>query len=169
MRSRPLLQVSFVLTSLILSRAQDVIGPSCFASSPAGGRTRITFLHQDAAGVRSLYLTLWSEDMRLVTCEVNSSPFVTQKYLSLCEREDSRGQDIIQGLNISLLLAPDAPCARVSSSVPKFAWHTRETGGTVGKTRRKRSWILPGTLWCGSGSKAGGYEQLGEDAEILYY
>ncbi|XP_076010124.1 uncharacterized protein LOC143003393 [Genypterus blacodes] len=36
------------------------------------------------------------------------------------------------------------------------------TGDTAeGKVRRKRAWIFPGTLWCGTGSKAIGYEQLG--------
>ncbi|XP_047448314.1 group 3 secretory phospholipase A2-like [Mugil cephalus] len=158
-KSGRLLEVAFLLSSLFLSRAQDAIGPSCLASSPVDGQRRVTFLRQDAAGVRVLYLTLWSEDMRLLTCEVNSSPLVTQTYLSLCERSESWGQEINQGLNISLLLASDNSC--VSSTAPKIARRANERDGAAGKTRRKRSWILPGTLWCGSGSKAGGYEQLG--------
>eukprot|EP00064_Thunnus_orientalis_P006737 superscaffoldBa00000715_g6755 len=50
------------------SEAQDVIGSghSCVRSNPAeDGQTRITFLREDTAGARSLYVTLWSEDMRL--------------------------------------------------------------------------------------------------------
>ncbi|XP_036454155.1 uncharacterized protein LOC118827048 [Colossoma macropomum] len=38
----------------------------------------------------------------------------------------------------------------------------RSLGHHVGaKIRQKRAWILPGTLWCGRGSTAGDYEQLG--------
>ncbi|KAI4878958.1 hypothetical protein NFI96_014458 [Prochilodus magdalenae] len=37
-----------------------------------------------------------------------------------------------------------------------------DTGHQAGaKIRRKRAWIFPGTLWCGHGSTAGNYEQLG--------
>uniref|UniRef100_A0A4W6G3Z8 phospholipase A2 n=1 Tax=Lates calcarifer TaxID=8187 RepID=A0A4W6G3Z8_LATCA len=151
-----LLQVFFALSSLILSKAQDVMGSghSCFRASPAGdGQTRVTFLREDAAGARSLYLTLWSEDMRLVTCEVNGNPLATERYRTLCDRSGAQGREITQRFNISgVLAAPDAPCAPVSSSA-----FTRPEG----RTRRKRAWILPGTLWCGRGSGAVKYEQLG--------
>ncbi|XP_044053183.1 group 3 secretory phospholipase A2-like isoform X2 [Siniperca chuatsi] len=158
-----LLQVVFALTSLILSKAEDVIGSghSCLRSRPADdGHTRVTFLRGDKAGVRSLYLSLWSEDMRLVTCEVNTDPLVTERYRSLCARSGAQGQEVTKMFNIGALLAPDAPCALVSSGAPKFTRRTRRDG-SEGKARRKRTWIFPGTLWCGTGSKAVGYEQLG--------
>ncbi|KAM4577688.1 uncharacterized protein PAE49_007400 [Odontesthes bonariensis] len=59
-----------------------------------------------------------------------------------------------------MVLAPDAPCVLASSRTPEFTNRTRGDGAER-KARRKRSWIFPGTLWCGSGSKAVGYEQLG--------
>ncbi|XP_056232867.1 group 3 secretory phospholipase A2-like isoform X1 [Seriola aureovittata] len=170
MQSRVLQQVIFSLSWLILSKAQDVIGSglSCLRYSPADahGQTRITFLREDAAGARSLYLTLWSEDMRLLTCEVTSSPLATERYRTLCDRSGTQSQEITRRLNISVLSAPDAPCALVSSSAPKFPRRTRRDG-TEGKARRKRAWILPGTLWCGKGNEAVRYEQLGmfEDAD----
>uniref|UniRef100_A0A3B4XAK3 phospholipase A2 n=1 Tax=Seriola lalandi dorsalis TaxID=1841481 RepID=A0A3B4XAK3_SERLL len=170
MQSRVLQQVIFSLSWLILSKAQDVIGSglSCLRYSPADadGQTRITFLREDAAGARSLYLTLWSEDMRLLTCEVTSSPLATERYGTLCDRSGTQSQEITRRLNISVLSAPDAPCALVSSSAPKFPRRTRRDG-TEGKARRKRAWILPGTLWCGKGNEAVRYEQLGmfEDAD----
>ncbi|XP_008279064.1 group 3 secretory phospholipase A2-like [Stegastes partitus] len=162
MKSRCVLRVAFVLSSLVLSKTQNVIGPelSCLTSSLADGKTRVTFLRQDAAGARYLYLSLWSEDLRLLTCEVNSNPFVTERYRTLCDRNASRTEEISQTFNMSVLLAPNAPCAFVSSSAQKFTKRTR-SDGTERKTRRKRAWILPGTLWCGSGSKAGKFEQLG--------
>ncbi|KAM6943978.1 group 3 secretory phospholipase A2-like [Lycodopsis pacificus] len=163
MQSSCMLQVVFVLSSLILSKAQHVIGSghSCLRSSPAEhGQTRITFLREDAAGVRSLYVSLWSEDTQPVICEVNTNPIVMDRYCSICDKSGTQDQEITQRFNISKLLSPDSPCALVSSSVPKFAKRTR-SDGTGGKVRRKRAWIFPGTLWCGTGSKAAGYEQLG--------
>lgn len=153
---------------LISSEAQDVVGSghSCLRSSPAdGGQTRVTFLREDTAGVRSLHFTLWSEDTRLVTCEVTADSLATERYRALCDRSGTQGQDIAQRFNISASLAPDAPCALVSSSAPKFSQRARRDGTEV-KARRKRAWIFPGTLWCGTGSKAVGYEQLGEDGKL---
>ncbi|XP_042344384.1 group 3 secretory phospholipase A2-like [Plectropomus leopardus] len=163
MQNRFPLQVIFALSSLILSKAQDVNGSdhSCLKSSAADdGKTRVTFLREDAAGVRSLYLTLWSEDTRPVACEVNTDPLVTDGYRTYCDTSGTQGQEIPQRFNISLLFAPDAPCALSSSSAPKFTRRTR-SDGSAGKTRKKRSWFFPGTLWCGTGSKASNYEQLG--------
>ncbi|XP_035022301.2 group 3 secretory phospholipase A2 [Hippoglossus stenolepis] len=132
-------------------------GESCLRSSPArDGHTRVTFLREDAWGARSLYLSLWSEDRRLVTCEVNSSPLATESYRTLCGRSDTQLQDeeFTRRFNFSVLAAPDSPCA------PQVSRRTRRTG-TEGKVRRKRGWLFPGTLWCGRGSEAVRYEQLG--------
>uniref|UniRef100_A0A673C3S1 phospholipase A2 n=1 Tax=Sphaeramia orbicularis TaxID=375764 RepID=A0A673C3S1_9TELE len=150
----------FVFTSLwlILLKVQDVVGSDhlCLRSSPAEDRqTRVTFLRQNA-GVRSLYLTVWSEDLRLVTCEINTNPLVTGSYDTFCKSSSSESQEINQRFNISIVLSPDAPCTPDAPSAQKF---TKSAG--EGKVRRKRSWIFPGTLWCGHGSRAGGYDQLG--------
>ncbi|XP_028435008.1 group 3 secretory phospholipase A2-like [Perca flavescens] len=159
MQSVCLLQVVSTLSLLILSKAQPAVGSgvSCLRSSPAAahdGHTRVTFLREDAAGVRALFLSLWSEDARPVTCEVNSDPLVTEKYRRLCDIS----HEVTRRFNISALLAPDSRfCAGVSSTAPKLP--RREE--TAGRARRKRAWMFPGTLWCGTGSKALGYEQLG--------
>ena len=163
MQSRFLLQVLLALSSLILSKARNVIGsgPSCLSSSPAeDGLTRVTFLREDAAGVRSLYLSMWSEDTRPVTCEVNTDPLVTERYIALCD--SAQDQNITKRFNISVLLAPESPCALVSSSAPGRT----TSDGTEEKVRRKRSWIFPGTLWCGTGSRAYGYDELGEAEKL---
>ena len=164
MQNRCLLQVLFASSLLVLSRAQYVIGsdPSCVRSSPAeDGRTRVTFLREDAAGVRSLYLSLWSEDARLLSCEGHTDPVVMESYGALCSTGGTQDQEIMRRFNISALLAPDAPCA------PKFSRRVRRDG-TEGKSRRKRAWFFPGTLWCGTGSKAAKYEQLGENESEFF-
>ncbi|XP_026176873.1 group 3 secretory phospholipase A2-like [Mastacembelus armatus] len=98
--------------------------------------------------------------MRLVACEVNTSPFVTESYATLCDRSESHGQEISLWLNMSIVLDPNAPCARHAPSAPTIPRRSRRDG-TEGKARKKRAWIFPGTLWCGKGSEAVRYEQLG--------
>uniref|UniRef100_G3PBF6 phospholipase A2 n=1 Tax=Gasterosteus aculeatus TaxID=69293 RepID=G3PBF6_GASAC len=165
MRRQCTLQVFFVLSLHVLSKAHYVIGsgPSCLRSSPAGlGQTRVTFLREDATGVRSLYVSLWSEDARPVTCQVNTNPTVTDRYFSVCNRSGGQGREIRRKFNTSILLSPGSPCKLASSGVPEFIFKRARRDATEGKVvRRKRAWIFPGTLWCGTGSKADEYEQLG--------
>ncbi|KAL6114473.1 pla2g3 [Pungitius sinensis] len=164
MQSKCMLHVFFVLSLYILCKAHYVIGsgPSCVRSSPAGlGQTRITFLREDATGVRSLYVSLWSEDTRQVTCQVNTNPIVTDRYFSICDRSSTQSREVLQRFNTSMLLSPDSPCKSASSSVPKFIKRTRRDVAKGKVVRRKRAWIFPGTLWCGTGSMADEYEQLG--------
>ncbi|KAK2902315.1 hypothetical protein Q8A73_012061 [Channa argus] len=147
-----------------LTRAQDVIGSghSCLRWSLDDRRqTRIAFLREEAAGgVRLLYCTLWSDDLQLLTCEVHTDPLVTERHRTVCDRSSTQDQHVAKKFNIGKLLFSDAPCARVTSSAPKFTRRTRRNL-TEGRIRRKRALILPGTLWCGKGSGAVKYEQLG--------
>lgn len=172
MKSRCVLQFFYFLSSIVLSKAQDMVGPtlSCFTSIRGNVQTRISFLHEDTVGVRSLHLTIWSQDMRLVTCTVNANPQITERYHSLCKTSNTRGQEVSYGFNISsiLLALQKADCAHLeASSASKLTRRTR-TDETERKARRKRAWIFPGTLWCGSGSTADGYEELGETAEFWF-
>lgn len=149
-----------------------MVGPGlyCFTSIRGNVQTRISFLHEDTVGVRSLYLTIWSQDMRLVTCTVNLSPQMTERYHSLCKTSNTRGQEVSYGFNISsiLLALQKADCAHLeASSASQLTIRTR-TDETERKARRKRAWIFPGTLWCGSGSTADGYEELGETTEFWF-
>lgn len=140
---------------LILTEAQYISPPdlSCLRSSPSDdGQARITFL-VDVAGVRTLYVSRWSEDQRLVMCERITDPLETQRYGGGCDPSDSQGHDIIRRFNVTSLVAPGAPCALVSAK-----------GEAEGKIRRKRGFVFPGTRWCGTGSSASRYDQLGEDS-----
>ncbi|XP_069380142.1 uncharacterized protein [Paralichthys olivaceus] len=160
MHIRLLHRLIFTLSSLILSTVMmgsGDSGDSCLRSSRTReGHTRVTFLREDASGARSLYLSLWSEDRTLVTCEVNSSPLATESYRTLCGRSDTQLQveEFTRRFNVSALAAPDAPCAPVSS-------RRSRRSRAEGKVRRKRGWLFPGTLWCGRGSEAVRYEELG--------
>lgn len=136
---------------LMLTEAQSMSPPdlSCLRSSPLDdGQARVTFL-ADVAGVRTLYVSRWSEDHQLVSCERIIDPVETERYGGSCDLSDSQGHEIMRGFNVSSLVASGAPCALVSAG---------------GEIRRKRRWIFPGTRWCGTGSSATRYDQLGEDS-----
>ncbi|XP_029017633.1 group 3 secretory phospholipase A2-like [Betta splendens] len=151
-----------LLVVLILSKPQEVmgLGHSCLKwRLDSDGQTRATFLREEGAtGARALYLSVWSASMRPVGCEFNSDPGVTERYRALCDGTESAQN--APGFNISALWAPDGPCARLTPGAPKFSGRARRDGSERG-ARRKRAWILPGTLWCGRGSEAVRYEQLG--------
>ncbi|KAK2837504.1 hypothetical protein Q5P01_014716 [Channa striata] len=163
MKSR-FLALFFTLPSLILSRAQDVMGPdfSCLRwSLDSHGQTRIAFLgREDAAGARLLYRTVWSKDLRMLKCEVNADPLVTDRFRSVCDRSGAQNPNMGRRFDVGTLVFSDAQCARVTSSAPWFPGRARRKR-TEGRVRRKRAWILPGTLWCGRGSEAVRYEELG--------
>lgn len=158
MQYRWLTLVLYALGARVVSAALGPGGLSCLKWAPAGdGLTRITFLGQDTSGARPLYLSRWTEDARLVSCELHSDSSVTERYHALCDASNGQGREVPLKFNLSVLLDPDAPCARVSSS---------SAPQSEGKRRRKRSWVFPGTLWCGTGSKAVRYDQLGEDSDL---
>ncbi|XP_037536608.1 uncharacterized protein LOC119413622 [Nematolebias whitei] len=156
MNTWALLRAVFFSLCLTLLKARAAPGVSCLRSTLTDGQTLVSFLREDAAGARLLYLTKWAEDARLVACEITHHPSVTEGYRLSCDGNESRGEEERTRFNISALLSLDAPCARLEFT--QRATRVEESRG-----RRKRSWMFPGTLWCGSGSRAEGYEQLGED------
>ncbi|XP_061115477.1 group 3 secretory phospholipase A2-like isoform X2 [Conger conger] len=150
----------------------------CSWISATGGRVHYGFLRQSAGTLR-LYLSTWTESQRLVDCVIIQEREVTESYLSLCQ--EKRAADFSGNLeerfNTSLLLAPGSPC--VLGSVAGFEPSVRLTrdleDADLGRAslrnpavssgpelrRRKRAWIFPGTLWCGMGSKANAYDDIG--------
>lgn len=161
MNTGALLRALFFSLCLTSFRARAAARVSCLRSTlGTDGQALVSFLREDAAGARLLYLTKWAEDARLVACEINQHPSVTEGYRLSCDGSESPGEEEPTRFNISALLSRDAPCA-----LPEFPQRTSEVEESRG--RRKRSWVFPGTLWCGSGSRAEGYEQLGEDAGLF--
>lgn len=165
MKNGDLLSVVLILSLLTLPNA---LGHFCHRTSSAGERhTRLTFLREMTVGVISLYLSVWSEDVQLISCAINDDPVVTGDYLAFCRKTAIRGQ-AIHRFNISMLLTPASPCALNSTGGLKFAERTKRDVSDLSHQKsevksRKKRWTFPGTLWCGTGSKAIGYEQLGKD------
>lgn len=122
-----------------------------------------------------LYHLSWSQGRALLSCAWNDDGAVIRDYLSLCrERALEFSDHLEQDLDVESLLGAEE-CVSVSS--PKL-WdgRLRSVGHAVGISphgvqwegskgrsphRVKRGFIVPGTLWCGSGNKAPSLGDLG--------
>lgn len=155
-------------SSLIIpdNRSQEFF---CFRTKSELGLSQCTFLRRPSAEVSVLfYWTIWAADHRVEECFISAEPALIQNYMSLCHEQGIWDQHKTSGLrlNITLLMEPGNPCDFRPTVLDNLGWHSYlDTGSLVGSgttIRQKRAWILPGTLWCGHGSRAGDYEQLGE-------
>ncbi|KAJ8415517.1 hypothetical protein AAFF_G00424970 [Aldrovandia affinis] len=175
------LSTAYVVT--VSSKADPGNANFCYwMNSTTQGRIHYSFL-RESAGIQPnalrLYLSTWTENQRLVDCMVFDEPAVTESYLSLC-REQRVGDfsgSLGERFNVSLLLAPGNPCVihsamrfeppdRVKrdlqmSDPTHFSHHNPDVSGRPEVRRLKRSWVFPGTLWCGMGTKANDYEDIG--------
>ncbi|XP_029572889.1 group 3 secretory phospholipase A2 isoform X1 [Salmo trutta] len=174
MINKRLLQFALCLSLLSLQSAQYVKMSAgtdaqnanfCHRTSFTGlGHTRLSFL-RNMIGTHTLmlYVSEWSEK-QLVKCSINDDPVATASYLYLCRQTRSESLVELSLFNIRALLSPDNLCSL--SPVDGFIKQTKndplEQQHISGpKSRRKRAWVFPGTLWCGTGSKAIDYKQLG--------
>ena len=169
-----LFSVVLILSAQATAADGTTSGHFCPTLSSAAGKghdARLTFLQRAPLGHLVLYLSVWTEHNQLVRCSVNSNPSITEEYLSLCnEKPDAQTDAAVRRLNISALLLSPNPCtpdvAREPVSVVlktdrADGWDPASRTSEV-ISRRKRSWLFPGTLWCGVGSSAMEYSQLGK-------
>ncbi|KAL2079560.1 hypothetical protein ACEWY4_025304 [Coilia grayii] len=124
--------------------------------------TQVSFLHRKA-GVHSeafvLYSSIWDKDRQLVYCKTNEEDVVVRHYLSVCVTTRNPHDIPAVGYNISAILARDSPCHGNNSNLGQSDEMGLHISGI--ERRTKRAVIFPGTLWCGTGSKAHDYQQLG--------
>ncbi|KAL0979401.1 hypothetical protein UPYG_G00184580 [Umbra pygmaea] len=132
----------------------------CHRTSSTGlGLTSVSFLHK-VVGAHSLmlYVSKWSEK-ELIKCSIINDTLATSIYLSLCRQTRSGSPVELSVYNISVLFNPENLCSL--SPVNRFTTQMELQHFFSAKSRRKRAVIFPGTLWCGTGSKAIDYNQLG--------
>lgn len=137
-----------------------------------------------------LYHSSWSGERALLSCAWSDDAAVIQNYLSLCrERTHEFSDHPDANLDVDSMFEAEDLCVSVASSgvggrtgkrpVRSVNGHTaagsppeiyqgqddRSEGRTL--QRVKRGFIVPGTLWCGSGNKAPSYQDLGRLVLLL--
>lgn len=140
----------------------------CFRAQSIDTGTLVSFiLRENGTHAKSLvlYLSIWNEDRQLVYCKTNENDVVIERYLSLCSRRQN--SEVVElsanSFNLSVMIGRDSRCYghhKNDLQRTQLIQIGRQTAGT--RRRTKRAIIFPGTLWCGTGSKAFEYHQLGE-------
>ncbi|XP_040915033.1 group 3 secretory phospholipase A2 isoform X2 [Toxotes jaculatrix] len=143
-----------------------------------------SFLRQGSPSLR-LYHSVWSRERALLGCSWSEDASVIQNYFSLClERTQEFTDHPDENVDLDSMFGAEEQCVSLASPQgAELGWHTgkrlgRSVGGPAENSqgqdersevrthlRVKRGFIVPGTLWCGSGNKAPSYADLGVFAE----
>ncbi|XP_019937174.2 group 3 secretory phospholipase A2 [Paralichthys olivaceus] len=174
----------FLTSSLLLWSSAQASLLCVWTKVLPNGEVHRSFLRQDSASLR-LYHSAWSGARTLLGCAWSDDASVIQNYLSLCE-ERTRDFTDHPDPNVRLNSVSEERCVPLDSpGVEGLGWPSvnRPVGSDDGlpeaennqgrdersevrtHARVKRGFIVPGTLWCGSGNKALSYADLGVFAD----
>lgn len=138
-----------------------------------------TFLRsppQQAPPSLRLYQGSWSHARALLSCAWSDDAAVIRDYLSLCrERAGEFSAHLEESLDLDSAFGAEDPCVPLASpnlggppgkrsvrSVDRSPPGAQEDGSKGRSLHRvKRGFIVPGTLWCGTGNKAPSSGDLG--------
>ncbi|XP_017290536.1 group 3 secretory phospholipase A2 [Kryptolebias marmoratus] len=170
--------LSLILSSSLLSHTAARASILCsWTKVLPNNRIHYSFLRSDPrqnpVSVR-LYHTSWSWRRVLLSCTWSDDAAVIRSYMSVC-RERAQDSSPHPNENVSSDAMFEAgQCVSLASLGFKLTErtgrrHARSAGGQEGDKssevkihpRVKRGFIVPGTLWCGSGNKAPSYADLG--------
>ncbi|KAF5906865.1 group 3 secretory phospholipase A2-like, partial [Clarias magur] len=139
------------------------------------------FLHQTTAGKErsiTLFDSIWNEENNLVECITSHNSAAIKGFSWKCWKARDRlfSANPDGRFNISMLVEPDGPCVAVGhppelikplrttrdlESLDYQSIHQNSGDSSQKLKRSKRAWMMPGTLWCGSGNKASAFSDLG--------
>lgn len=177
-RFAPLLAAILSSSLLLRSPAEASIFCARRKLLPARG-VHYTFLRkppQQAPPSLRLYQGSWSHRRALLSCAWSDDAAVIRDYLSLCrERAREFSDHLEESLGIDSAFGAEDPCVSLASpnlggppgkrplrSVASSPPGAQENGSKGRSLHRvKRGFIVPGTLWCGSGNKAPSFGDLG--------
>lgn len=177
-RFAPLLAA--ILSSSLLLRSPAEASIFCARRKLLSARgVHYTFLRnppQQAPPSLRLYQGSWSHGRALLSCAWSDDAAVIRDYLSVCrERAREFSDHLEESLDIDSAFGAEDPCVSLAApnlggppgkrslrSVDSSPPGARENGSKGRSLHRvKRGFIVPGTLWCGSGNKAPSFGDLG--------
>ncbi|XP_052463538.1 group 3 secretory phospholipase A2 [Carassius gibelio] len=182
MQSYHLLQAFLYLSTLVHScySADNSEKGSTFCiwtRSTSGGQIQHAFLRRTQTSLL-LYDSIWNKNNSLFSCMTSDEHSVIDSYLSRCWEDSSFSKTLDARFDIRELIDPHGPCeaagfteeftasvrrARDLRSVGSDGFEHQDRGESSRQMlhRSKRAWMIPGTLWCGSGNKAMAFGDLG--------
>ncbi len=192
--------VAVILTSSLLTCTAAEASILCtWAKVLPTGEVHYSFLRRDprqASPALRLYHSSWSGERTLLSCAWSDDAAVTQNYFSLCRERTHEFTDHPDvNFDVHSMFEAEDLCVTAASpgvggertgkrpvrSVDGLSGSLHENQqGQVERSevrthqRVKRGFIVPGTLWCGSGNKAPSYADLGTlvsnftRSEIIY-
>ncbi|XP_061589960.1 group 3 secretory phospholipase A2 [Cololabis saira] len=118
-----------------------------------------------------LYHSAWSAERTLLGCTWSDDAQLIQSYLSLC-RERKQGfldhplvnldwGSLFEGNQCVSLTSPGFMVRAEKRRARSVVGAGEDESSGVTSHRVKRGFIVPGTLWCGSGNKAPSFQDLG--------
>ncbi|XP_007577360.1 group 3 secretory phospholipase A2 [Poecilia formosa] len=169
------LTVTSALLGCMAARASTHCSWTKVSSS---GQLHVSFLRGDphgSAAAPRLYHGVWSGERALLGCTWSDDAALIQSYLSACRGRTREFNDRAEKtLDLESLFDADRCVSLASPSFANLPEHTAgrhvRSLGDQGEGERsevriharvKRGFIVPGTLWCGSGNKAPSYADLG--------
>ncbi|KAM6903017.1 group 3 secretory phospholipase A2 [Xenentodon cancila] len=166
----------FILTSFLLACTAARASIFCtWSKSYPEGEMHLSFVQKDprwSPPSLQLYHSAWSAEGALLGCTWSDDALLIRSYLSLCrERKLGFLDHPVVNLDLSSLFEGNQCVSLASPDFKERAEKRRARSvggpgedGSSGVTvhhRVKRGFIVPGTLWCGSGNKAPSYQDLG--------
>ncbi|XP_043952592.1 group 3 secretory phospholipase A2 [Gambusia affinis] len=171
--------LALTVTSALLGCAAARASIDCsWTKVSSNGQLHVSFLRGDPQGSAAaprLYHGVWSGERALLGCTWSDDAALIQSYLSACRGRTREFKDRAgKTLDLESLFDADRCVSLASPSFANLPEHTAgrhvRSLGDQGEGERsevriharvKRGFIVPGTLWCGSGNKAPSYADLG--------
>lgn len=151
--------------------------PFCRRMKLEHGSFEVSFLTSHLDSSLRFYWSRWTSERSVDDCFTSTDATLIARFLSLCDRRE-RALDAAEKLlqfNLSLILEDASLCKLKTNPIScldlqKEDVKKKQQIVSSVKSRQKRALLLlPGTLWCGRGSSANSYEQLGTFSFIKMY